>query len=520
MTDCPCPSCRPQHQLEQETFEYEFESGSPFVRWVQSALNRVSGLSLAEDGIDGPATRSATRAFQQRQGLAADGVVGPRTEAALVAAGAPAREGAISPSAPCPPATTAVDCPSGRTPALVLDDFAFDSAAIVAARHRPPIIAFARRILASQRTNAPIKTVLISGHTDAVGTDDYNFALARRRAEAVALELCTTLERMLPGSMKKLAVQLTSCGERETKPAAEASRRVELFVPTPPRQVPPKRVPPRRIPPKRIPPKRVPPTPNCRPQFVTPPQVPLDVDILLAAVGVILGGLPLGSAGVKLPTTVRFLSAAEQCEAMTMFAASLDFRRILISDGIGAQNRPFTVAVPSSAGIMVVMNLGDIAPWEKKGRRSETLIHELTHAWQSQHHGTNPAAFMVNSVRCQGLALADIPIAKAAAAKAAVAAAVARGVRNPVTLAGIGSAAAGAEDSSAYAYVPGKPFSGYAAEQIAQQIEDAYSRLGRPTPSVTAIVRSIAMNVPSLDNVGSLTTISFERKSTPGVVFH
>jgi hypothetical protein len=55
---------------------------------VQKSLNQILGLRLTEDGISGPATRSAIRSFQQRQGLTADGVMGPQTERALVSAGA------------------------------------------------------------------------------------------------------------------------------------------------------------------------------------------------------------------------------------------------------------------------------------------------------------------------------------------------------------------------------------------------------------------------------------------------
>ncbi len=57
-------------------FEEE-QSGLTGMRWVQDALNRVLGLQLTVDGVVGPATRSAIRTFQQRQGLAVDGVVGP-----------------------------------------------------------------------------------------------------------------------------------------------------------------------------------------------------------------------------------------------------------------------------------------------------------------------------------------------------------------------------------------------------------------------------------------------------------
>jgi LAS superfamily LD-carboxypeptidase LdcB len=71
---------------------------------VQRAVNQVLGLQLTEDGIAGPATRSAIRSFQQKHGgLAVDGVVGAQTEAALIAAGAsppPSGESPVAPGAP------------------------------------------------------------------------------------------------------------------------------------------------------------------------------------------------------------------------------------------------------------------------------------------------------------------------------------------------------------------------------------------------------------------------------------
>jgi hypothetical protein len=62
------------------------EKASEFVRWVQSTLNLVMQLSLPVDGIMSPATRSAIRTFQEREGLIVDGIVGPDTQAALAAA--------------------------------------------------------------------------------------------------------------------------------------------------------------------------------------------------------------------------------------------------------------------------------------------------------------------------------------------------------------------------------------------------------------------------------------------------
>ncbi len=47
-------------------------------------LLRARGHTVTVDGIFGPKTDAAVRAFQQQKGLAVDGVVGPKTWAALI----------------------------------------------------------------------------------------------------------------------------------------------------------------------------------------------------------------------------------------------------------------------------------------------------------------------------------------------------------------------------------------------------------------------------------------------------
>jgi len=56
------------------------------VHMLQQALNK--GGWLKEDGMFGPATADAVKAFQRSKGLVVDGIVGPHTADAL--AGKPA----------------------------------------------------------------------------------------------------------------------------------------------------------------------------------------------------------------------------------------------------------------------------------------------------------------------------------------------------------------------------------------------------------------------------------------------
>lgn len=64
-------------------------ASNPQIAGLQVAL-RAYGLYLRPvDGIAGPATATATRAFQRRVGLTPDGIAGPRTRAALGPLGHP-----------------------------------------------------------------------------------------------------------------------------------------------------------------------------------------------------------------------------------------------------------------------------------------------------------------------------------------------------------------------------------------------------------------------------------------------
>ncbi len=55
--------------------------------WLQNSLNKLGAdPQLETDGVAGPATRNAVRAFQLSQNIAADGIAGPITIAAIEAA--------------------------------------------------------------------------------------------------------------------------------------------------------------------------------------------------------------------------------------------------------------------------------------------------------------------------------------------------------------------------------------------------------------------------------------------------
>jgi outer membrane protein OmpA-like peptidoglycan-associated protein len=184
-----------------------------YVRWVQRSLNQILGLHLAVDGIPGAQIRSAIRSFQERYGLTADGIAGPRTEAAIkVALGA-------GPSSPA--RKSDLRC-------AVLDRFRFDQVGL-RSFHQPQIASIARRLVASQRSSSPVRSVHIVGHTDPVGSATYNRNLGRRRAEAVTHQLRKAMERIKPGSAARIRFGVDSRGESEPASSDPArNRRVQV----------------------------------------------------------------------------------------------------------------------------------------------------------------------------------------------------------------------------------------------------------------------------------------------------
>ncbi len=61
-------------------------TGKAYFKWVQQSLNIAENLSpkLGEDGIMGPKSLAAVKAFQKKHGLQVDGIVGLNTENKLI----------------------------------------------------------------------------------------------------------------------------------------------------------------------------------------------------------------------------------------------------------------------------------------------------------------------------------------------------------------------------------------------------------------------------------------------------
>jgi hypothetical protein len=347
----------------------------------------------------------------------------------------------------------------------------------------------------------PIRRIRLVGHADldnARGRDFEN-RISAERARTVERGLRERLPKPVADRLRFEIVGRGSSRRCVLNPVNETermrNRRVEIFIASG---------------------AKPPPAPYCGGLPATAP--PVELKVLLVLARTVLESIPQPlRIRIKPPTALRFLYRAERVEAEKVFRGSLDYNRILLADGLGMFGRMFTIAVSTSHGPFVILLTGDTASCWASTRPGD-LIHELTHAWQSQHH-RDSTAFMANSVKCQAAAMADVPIAKAAAAKNAVAAAVRRGEFNPEILKRIGIQAAQDEDSSAYAYLPGRAFGQYGAEQIAQQVEDHYLRSGRPTPRVLSVIAGKPPGRPVAENTTSLEVISFHRKSTPGVIF-
>lgn len=113
----------------------------------------------------------------------------------------------------------------------VLDGFDFDKDA-AKPQHQRQLDGIAGRIIASQRSAQPIRSVKIIGHTDPVGNASYNLGLGMRRATQIANALRRTLDRLRPGISARLTLSPESRGEAEPLgQGAAKDRRVQICLP-------------------------------------------------------------------------------------------------------------------------------------------------------------------------------------------------------------------------------------------------------------------------------------------------
>lgn len=178
--------------------------------------------------------------------------------------------------------------------------------------------------------------------------------------------------------------------------------------------------------------------------------------------------------------TFRFLTKSQQGLTTATYGSSIDFSRVLVSNQSGAQNRPFTVAMKPSTDLpwIQVMNCGTFEPLY------ETLIHELAHVWQSQHH-SDPTRFMVNAVDSQA---------------GAVVANLAAPIDDPAVILNKNHPQFFPFD--AYCYTPGMAFGGLAAEQMAKAIENNEK-------DIVDHVKGVAQGVVDPALVAALSRVGF-----------
>ena len=115
---------------------------------------------------------------------------------------------------------------------VVLDEFAFDSATL-RPRHLQQLQQLATQIARShQEGNAPVTRVVVVGHTDKRGANNYNWGLGFRRAVAVADHLRRLLEQRYNRVLRApLSLRVETEGEHTPVPGSDAkNRRVEIHL--------------------------------------------------------------------------------------------------------------------------------------------------------------------------------------------------------------------------------------------------------------------------------------------------
>ena len=120
-------------------------------------------------------------------------------------------------------------------PAAILSRFHFDRA-FLRRQHIHQIKRTARRVVASWRTERPVRTIRLVGHTDNRGSARQNRQLGRQRALAARSRLIREINRLRPGLTRRMRIVARTAGE--TRPIASnrtasgraLNHRVEIFL--------------------------------------------------------------------------------------------------------------------------------------------------------------------------------------------------------------------------------------------------------------------------------------------------
>lgn len=216
--------------------------------------------------------------------------------------------------------------------------------------------------------------------------------------------------------------------------------------------------------------------------------------------GFATGAESQGFLGRKPNEIVRLQGHPAEVKARIVYGTSLDYSTIFISNQLGLGGNPFTYAIRDelSGKIFQVMNCGTFQPAES------LLLHELAHAWQSQH-SFDGKRYMASCIVCMRNALA-------------------------VNLAiGIFDAAASGHPDfpanfpmSAYAFMPGSAFGDYGPDQVARQVEfdipAIVTHIRAAAPGSDAEnERSLSPSVAMPPVLGATRSNGIEDRRKPGV---
>ena len=125
---------------------------------------------------------------------------------------------------------------------VILNAFRFDKADLTMA-HLVRIEALARFVVAWTGRGLVTMPILIVGHTDARGTEQYNDDLGEQRAKTVAIDLKSEVAHLSPAAAQRLKIRTITKGERTPRVRYAKSerqhainRRVEIYLPQPKRR--------------------------------------------------------------------------------------------------------------------------------------------------------------------------------------------------------------------------------------------------------------------------------------------